>query len=56
MTKNQIINNNDSESSLQKQKLTSIALRIIGAILLFLALSKMPYGYYTFLRWSIMIL
>ena len=34
---------------------TSITLRITVAIFLFLAVLELPYGYYTFLRWSVCI-
>jgi hypothetical protein len=36
-------------------KKTSIALRIIIIVLLFLAVLELPYGFYTFLRWVVTI-
>lgn len=48
--------NNENTVTPAKQIQTIIILKIIGAVLLFLALAKMSYGYYTFLRLSIMIL
>lgn len=48
--------NDENTETPTKQIQTFVILKIIGAVLLFLALAKMPYGYYTFLRLSIMIL